>query len=158
MSLSSTSVIKFCPKCSSLFHYSNDSDDQLILVCKACGFTQGGEGEGGVIKVKYVQETQSNTKYYALPNDATPYDRTFKRSYNIECIKPDCSSHNPATWVEQEPVVLLSNHATENRILYMVCGVCGATWNIKQGGSERGPGEESKEIEGTGAGTGAGGM
>lgn len=129
----SDSILKFCPKCCSLFNYT-DIGDKLQLTCKNCGYTESEvDGRGAVINVKYVQETGSGKSIYALPRPETIHDQTMFRTTRIQCQNPECLSLDPINWKADGanlPVCYMFNQPEENRAMYIMCTACSSSWKI----------------------------
>lgn len=126
----SDSILKFCPKCDSLFNYSNNDSGKLILMCNSCGFSVESD-DTNILRTKYVQETTSSAQSYALPTRNTRYDKCMYRTAKLECKNPECESLDVTKWDEKPPEVLMFNQADENRIMYFFCVNCSKYWMVK---------------------------
>lgn len=128
------SVLKFCPKCFSLFSYLSE-DDTLFLQCKSCGYRTSTDDDSKkeAIRVKYITETDTGVKKYALPSKQTKYDNTMFHTSRIPCNNTECPSLDPSNWDldgKNLPNILLYNQPEENRTMYMTCAVCGTSWRV----------------------------
>lgn len=147
----SDSVLKFCPKCNSLFNYTSDETDKLQLICKSCGYKED-TARSGVIHVKFVQEEESGVSHYALPNKETKHEVSLFRTTKFKCPNEKCPSHDMTTWKEDGtnlPVTYLFNQPQEDRSMYMLCTVCSTSWTIKAGETDQegGDAEDSASDE-----------
>ena len=115
----STALLKFCPKCESLYDY-DEEDSKLILICKTCNNTEQSTTDKP-IRTKYVHKTVNNIKTYALPTTCTAYEKAMYSTSKIACPNTECTT--------LVPKVLMFNRPTEDRVMYFYCTCCKHTWN-----------------------------
>lgn len=134
------SVLKFCPKCNSLFNYTSDEAERLQLLCKSCGFKESTE-RAGVIHVKFVQEADSGISHYALPHGETKHEVALFRTTKLKCPNMKCPSLDVEQWKEDGtnlPVTYLLNQPQVDRSMYMLCSVCSTSWTVKAASDQEG--------------------
>jgi DNA-directed RNA polymerase subunit M/transcription elongation factor TFIIS len=120
------SIVKFCPDCSSIFTYDKNIESKLILRCKRCGYIDSDN-----VKMHFVKSTnyQANIHEYAIPIENTKYDTTLLRTSQVECPNTECIINVKQVSDQLFPEVLLSNKASEDRIMTMTCVHCGVSWS-----------------------------
>lgn len=135
----SDSVLKFCPKCDSLFEYNasaaGETTDHLHLYCARCGYTVDPKAEGTdtVIRVKLSHRVSGGQHRYAMPTDNTRFDQALIKTMSLRCPNGECPSLNPENWTEDGanlPETVLFNKVSDSRVMHMLCTACNHSWRI----------------------------
>ncbi len=114
--------MKFCPECDyTLYH--KVQGDQLLRICRVCGYTEE-DKEGGLVMETVIQQ-KSTESYKILLNEFTRQDPTLPHTKEIKCPSAACQSNKGA----ERDVILIKHDAVNLKFIY-ICNTegCGETW------------------------------
>ena len=113
--------MKFCPECDyTLYH--KVQDDQLLRICRVCGYTEE-DKEGGLVMETTIQQ-RATESYKILLNEFTRQDPTLPYLQNLNCVNKECASNKGSS---EKKIYYMKYDAVNMKFVY-ICNVCEETW------------------------------
>lgn len=114
------SLQQFCPRCDSLFRYSNQ-DEQLVLKCDNCDYVEANRK-----KIEIDLNTKVSSSSGTITEDII-YDPALLRTSKILCGNTSCPSLNPDNWKEDGtnfPELILQKKNDKDYSMLAICRWC----------------------------------
>ena len=127
--------MSYCPKCEN-FLFADSQGDQLVRVCRTCGYSKQDEN-GGLVMETIVQE-RSSEGYKILLNEFTRQDPTLPHVNTLPCPNTSGYEENgkqfaacPTNTSKKPRDVIIIKYDNQNMKFIYICNVCGRQWRSR---------------------------